>query len=95
MAVKWLGEIQCPWCDGKARAGVEKDGNGRTYRVICVGCGATTQAGRNLPAGRKIAQLLEAEDSHGGEGATNRDSNLESNSHPFANFWAKDHSLTK
>ena len=45
---KWIDEIECPWCEGKARVGIEKDGAGNTYRVMCSECGAMTQVGRPL-----------------------------------------------
>jgi hypothetical protein len=57
MATKWVGAIECLWCGGKARAGIEQDGEGRCYRVVCT-CGANTQAGRDFPTGIKIAQML-------------------------------------
>ena len=59
MAVKWIGEIKCPWCGSTSRVGIERDGQGRCFRVICDnGCGAVTQAGRELVAGQKIQALL-------------------------------------
>ena len=59
MATKWIGEINCQWCGKSARVGIEKDGQGNTYRVICDFCGISEQAGFTFPAGRKIKELLE------------------------------------
>jgi len=67
MAVKWMGEIECFLCGEKANAGIEKDGVGRTWQVICPSCGASTQAGRNLVAGGVIAKALEKESDDPGE----------------------------
>ena len=58
MATKWINTITCQWCGGEARAGIEKDGLGNTYRVICRSCGIAEQAGMGFPAGEKIALLL-------------------------------------
>ena len=58
MATKWMGTILCRWCDGEAKAGIEKDGKGRTYRVMCSTCGVSEQMGRELPAGKMVASLL-------------------------------------
>ena len=57
--VKWIGEISCVWCGSSSRVGIEGDGQGRCFRVICDnGCGAVTQAGRELVVGQKIQALL-------------------------------------
>ena len=58
MATKWIDTIKCQWCGGEARAGIERDGLGSTYRVICRSCGISEQAGMAYPAGQKIAELL-------------------------------------
>ncbi len=58
MATKWIDEIKCLWCEGKARVGIEKDGTGNTYRVMCSGCGVMTQVGKHYPAGEKITQMM-------------------------------------
>ncbi len=58
MATKWTGTFLCRWCEAKARAGIEKDGKGRTYRVMCPSCGVSEQMGMNQPAGLKVARLL-------------------------------------
>ncbi len=59
VAVKWIGEINCVWCGRSSRVGIEGDGQGRCFRVICDnGCGAVTQAGRELVVGQKIQALL-------------------------------------
>ena len=62
MATKWEGEITCRWCGYAARAGIEKDGLGRTYRVMCETCGVTAQVGFDTIAGDKIARLLGLKD---------------------------------
>lgn len=49
----------CKWCKGMARVGIEKDGHGQTYRVICAQCGITEQAGMTFPAGEEITRMLE------------------------------------
>ena len=59
MAVKWVGEINCRWCGKSARVGIEKDGQGNTYRAICDSCGINEQAGFAYPAGQKIKELLD------------------------------------
>ena len=64
MAVKWLGEIKCAWCGKNAKAGIEKDGLGRTYRVICPGCGISSQSGFDYPSGRMIAKALSNRSEH-------------------------------
>ena len=62
MAVKWIGEINCVWCGSSSRVGIEGDGQGRCFRVICDnGCGAVTQAGRELVVGQKIQALLNSD----------------------------------
>ena len=58
MATKWINTIKCQWCGGEARAGIERDGEGNTYRVICRLCGIAEQVGMGYPAGQKIAKLL-------------------------------------
>jgi len=58
MATKWINTIKCQWCGGEARVGIEKDGLGSTYRVMCKSCGIAEQAGMRFPAGEKIAELL-------------------------------------
>lgn len=60
MAVKWKGEVPCRWCGWPARAGVEKDGEGRTYRVMCPKCGVVSQIAFRAPAGERIALQLAA-----------------------------------
>ena len=60
VAVKWMGTIPCRWCGKDARAGIEKDGKGSTYRAICDWCGINEQAGIAFPAGKKIIELLGA-----------------------------------
>ena len=60
MATKWLGEIRCRWCDtSAARVGVEKDGEGKTYRVQCTECGVMSQVAFHYPAGKMIADELD------------------------------------
>ncbi len=51
--------MQCKWCQGEARVGIEKDGQGQTYRVICAECGISEQAGMNFPAGQEITRIVE------------------------------------
>ena len=63
MATKWIDTIECQWCGGQARAGIEKDGKGNTYRVICRSCGIAEQVGMGYPAGQKIDQMLKAKKS--------------------------------
>ena len=58
MATKWINTIKCQWCGGEARAGIEKDRLGSTYRVLCRSCGIAEQAGMAYPAGQKIGQML-------------------------------------
>ena len=60
VAVKWMGTIPCRWCGKDARAGIEKDSKGSTYRAICDWCGINEQAGIAFPAGKKITELLGA-----------------------------------
>ena len=60
MATKWIETIACQWCGGEARVGIEKDGLGSTYRVMCRSCGIAEQAGMAFPAGQKIAAIIEA-----------------------------------
>jgi len=59
MATKWIDAIECKWCGRPARVGIEKDGRGNTYRVICNSCGVVVQVGRHYPARERITQLLE------------------------------------
>ena len=63
MATKWIDTIKCQWCGGEARAGIERDGHGSTYRVICRSCGISEQAGMAYPAGQKIDQMLKSKQS--------------------------------
>ena len=63
MATKWINTIKCQWCGGEARAGIERDGEGNTYRVICRSCGIAEQVGMGYPAGKKIDQMLKAKQS--------------------------------
>ena len=65
MATMWMGAILCKWCDQQARAGIEKNGQGKTYRVMCRNCGISSQVGMDLPAGRKVALLLSLIESPG------------------------------
>ena len=58
MAVYWKGRMKCPWCQESARAGIEKDGLGKTFRVICDTCGLNAQVGLRTPAGRKVQYAL-------------------------------------
>ena len=58
MATKWIGVLNCRWCDKEARVGIEKEGHGNTYRVICDSCGISEQAGFSIPAGEQIAESL-------------------------------------
>ena len=58
MAVFWKGRMLCPWCQESARVGIEKDGIGKTYRLICDTCGLNAQVGMRTPAGRKVASAL-------------------------------------
>ena len=58
MATKWIGALDCKWCGKEARVGIEKDGHGKTYRVICDSCGISEQAGFSTPAGEAPASLL-------------------------------------
>ena len=59
VVVKWIGEINCVWCGSSSRVGIEGDGQGRCFRVICDnGCGAVTKVGRELVVGQKIQALL-------------------------------------
>ena len=57
MAVKWLGKVRCRYCDAEARVGRERDGLGKTYRILCV-CGVNLQVGINTPAGEDVAETL-------------------------------------
>ena len=50
--------MKCPWCGEPARAGIEKDGLGKTYRLICDTCGLNAQVGIRTPAGRKVKNAL-------------------------------------
>ena len=59
MATKWIGERACKWCEKESRVGIEKDGEGRTYRVMCGYCGIVEQAGFSTAAGQEIAKALE------------------------------------
>ena len=59
MATKWIGELACKWCEKESRVGIEKDGEGRTYRVMCGYCGIVEQAGFSTAAGQQIAKALE------------------------------------
>ena len=48
--------IPCPLCGEKtARVGRERDGAGRTLRVLC-GCGTNLQVGITTNAGKNIAR---------------------------------------
>jgi len=58
MATKWVGEIVCAWCDAQVRVGIEKDGRGSTYRLICPSCGIMSQVAFHYPAGQQITQIL-------------------------------------
>ena len=69
MATKWVGQIPCGWCDAPAaRTGIERDGEGRTFRVHCRECGLMAQVAFHYPAGRLIAAALAkpADDGYGG-----------------------------
>jgi len=59
LATKWVSTMKCKWCQGEARVGIEKDGQGQTYRVICAECGISEQAGMNFPAGQEITRIVE------------------------------------
>ena len=61
MATKWVSTMDCKWCQGTARVGIEKDGRGQTYRVICAECGISEQAGMSFPAGEEITRFLQGE----------------------------------
>ena len=58
MATKWVGTVVCAWCNEPTRAGIEKDGKGSTYRLICDSCGMMGQVAFHYPAGQKITALL-------------------------------------
>ena len=58
IAMKRVGSIPCRWCQNKTKVGIEKDGMGSTYRIMCPGCGVMTQVGFNYPAGQRIAADL-------------------------------------
>ena len=58
MATKWIEELACKWCERECRVGIEKDGEGRTYRVMCGYCGIVEQAGFSTSAGQQIAVAL-------------------------------------
>jgi len=59
LATKWVSTMDCKWCQGTARVGIEKDGQGRAYRLICAGCGISEQAGMSFPAGKEITRFLQ------------------------------------
>ena len=59
LATKWVSTIECKWCRESARVGIEKDGQGQTYRVMCKTCGINEQAGMTFPAGEQITRDLE------------------------------------
>ena len=67
MATKWIDTLTCQGCGGEARAGIEKDGLGSTYRVLCRSCGISEQVGMGYPAGQKIDQMLKAKQNRFGE----------------------------
>ena len=58
MATKWVGNIPCRWCPDRTKVGIEKDGLGSTYRVMCSSCGIMIQVGFNYPAGQQITKEL-------------------------------------
>ncbi len=59
MGTKWAETlIHCRWCGDEARVGIEKDGKGNTYRVMCSTCGIMLQVGFTYPAGLEIATEL-------------------------------------
>ena len=63
MATKWVTELECQWCGEFARVGIEKDGLGNTYRMICDACGIMEQTAFHFPAGEKTTKLIkEGED---------------------------------
>ncbi|MDP6496000.1 MAG: hypothetical protein QGI09_11445 [Dehalococcoidia bacterium] len=59
MATKWVGMLVCQWCGKQARVGIEKEGQGTTYRVMCPECGIMEQVAFHYPAGEKITRILE------------------------------------
>ena len=67
MGVKWLSKLQCKWCGEAARVGIEKDGRGNTYRIICEGCGIMEQVAFHYPAGVEVTELLNKLARHIGE----------------------------
>ena len=58
MATKWVGHIKCVWCGGQERVGIEKDGEGRCYRLICNECSVVEQIARDRAAGKMVSELL-------------------------------------
>lgn len=58
MATKWVGGVPCRWCQDRAKVGIEKDGLGSTYRVMCPSSGVMTRVGFNYPAGQSLAEDL-------------------------------------
>jgi hypothetical protein len=72
MATKWIGTVECKWCGHQARAGIEKDGKGQTYRIVCGpiygGCGIMEQVAFHHPAGEEIGRLLKREEVHSESG---------------------------
>ena len=58
MATKWIGTIACRWCGKRCRVGIEKDGRGNTYRLICSTCGLMGQTAFHYPAGEDLAREL-------------------------------------
>ncbi len=47
MGMKVIGWVKCPLCAAQARFGIDREGQGRTARIVCLHCWGQVQLPRD------------------------------------------------
>ena len=58
MPTTWIGQMVCPFCEKPKRFGIDRNGEGRTSRMMCRECGAVIVLERESGIGGRVESQI-------------------------------------